>query len=157
MTLTLKFRGKIWNSGMGGLIDMVRKGCKPSIFHIDLYVTMVVWVDVPDNDWGDIRRWRAGDISSVFGSRWELPGWNWLCQSSVFKLTLSLPIMGIGRCVSSPDGGELTTDPALANITSLWPSDAIWRHRSESTLGQVMAYCLTTPSHYLNQCWLIIT
>ena len=38
---------------------------------------------------------------------------------------------------------------------SLWPSDAIWSHRSGSTLAQVMACCLTTPSHYLNQCWLI--
>ena len=38
---------------------------------------------------------------------------------------------------------------------SLWPSDAIWRQRSGSTLAQVMACCLTAPSHYLNQCWLI--
>ena len=38
-----------------------------------------------------------------------------------------------------------------------WPSDAIWRHRSRSTLAQVMACCLTAPSHYLNQCWLIIS
>ena len=28
--------------------------------------------------------------------------------------------------------------------------------RSGSTLAQVMAWCLTAPSHYLNQCWLII-
>ena len=41
-------------------------------------------------------------------------------------------------------------------FNSLWPSDAIWRHRSGSTLAQVMAGCLTAPSHYLNQCWLII-
>ena len=40
---------------------------------------------------------------------------------------------------------------------SLWPSDAIWRHRSMSTLAQVMACCLTAPSHYLNQCWLMIS
>ena len=39
----------------------------------------------------------------------------------------------------------------------MWPSDAIWRHRSGSTLAQVMACCLTAPSHYLNQCWLIIS
>ena len=39
-------------------------------------------------------------------------------------------------------------------LNSLWPSDAIWRHRSGSTLAQVMACCLTAPSHYLNQCWL---
>ena len=42
-------------------------------------------------------------------------------------------------------------------FNSLWASDAIWRHRSESTLAQVMACCLTAPSHYLNQCWLIIS
>ena len=40
-------------------------------------------------------------------------------------------------------------------INSLWPSDAILR-RTGSTLVQVMACCLTAPSHYLNQCWLII-
>ena len=39
---------------------------------------------------------------------------------------------------------------------SLWFSDAISRHRSGSTSAQVMACCLTAPSHYLNQCWLII-
>ena len=29
--------------------------------------------------------------------------------------------------------------------------------RSGSKLAQVMACCLTAPSHYLNQCWLIIS
>ena len=42
-------------------------------------------------------------------------------------------------------------------VNSLWPNDAIWQHRSRSTLAQVMACCLTAPSHYLNQRWLIIT
>ena len=42
-------------------------------------------------------------------------------------------------------------------INSLWPNDTIWRHRSGSTLAQIMAWCLTAPSHYLNQCWLIIS
>ena len=42
-------------------------------------------------------------------------------------------------------------------FNSLRPSDAIWRHRSGSTLAQVIACCLTTTSHYLNQCWLIIS
>ena len=36
------------------------------------------------------------------------------------------------------------------------PSDAIWRHRSGSTLDQVMARCLPAPSHYPYQYWLII-
>ena len=34
---------------------------------------------------------------------------------------------------------------------SLWPSDAIWRYRSVSTLAQAMACSLKAPSHYLNQ------
>ena len=44
----------------------------------------------------------------------------------------------------------------LPDIKSFWPSDTIWQQRSGSTLAQVMACCLTAPSHYLNQCWLII-
>ena len=32
----------------------------------------------------------------------------------------------------------------LQRPNSLWPSDTIWRHRSMSTLAQVMACCLTT-------------
>ena len=44
----------------------------------------------------------------------------------------------------------------LLHQAALRPSDAIWRHRSGSTLAQVMAWCLTAPSHYLNQCWLIV-
>ena len=42
-------------------------------------------------------------------------------------------------------------------FNSLRPSNAIWRHRSGSTLAGVMACCLTVPSHYLNQYWLIIS
>ena len=42
-------------------------------------------------------------------------------------------------------------------LNSLWPSDPIWWHSTGSTLAQVMACCLTTPSHYLDQCWLIIS
>ena len=42
------------------------------------------------------------------------------------------------------------------HINSWRPSDTIWRHRSGSTLAEVMACCLTTPSHNLNQCLFII-
>ena len=45
----------------------------------------------------------------------------------------------------------------IISFNSLGPSDAICRWRSWSTLVQVMACCLTAPSHYLNQCWLIIS
>ena len=39
----------------------------------------------------------------------------------------------------------------------LWPSDAIWLHRTWSTLDQVMACCLVAPRHYLVQFWQIIS
>ena len=45
----------------------------------------------------------------------------------------------------------------LVVYNSLKPSDKIWRHRCGSTLAPVMACCLTAPSHYLSQCWLIIS
>ena len=42
-------------------------------------------------------------------------------------------------------------------LNSLWPTDAIWRHRSEWILTPVMVCCLRAPSHHLNQCWLIFS
>ena len=56
--------------------------------------------------------------------------------------------------------GDLHSGRGLVHtctVNSLWPSDAIWRQRSGSTLAHVMACCLTAPSHFLNQCWLIIS
>ena len=40
-------------------------------------------------------------------------------------------------------------------INSSWTNDPIWHQRSWATHGQVMACCLISPSHYLNQCWLL--
>ena len=45
---------------------------------------------------------------------------------------------------------------ASQGINSLWPSDALWPHRTSSTLVQVMACCMKAPSHDLNQCWFVI-
>ena len=42
-------------------------------------------------------------------------------------------------------------------INSLWNSEAIWRRGPCSTVFQIMACCLTAPSHYLNPWWLITT
>ena len=51
----------------------------------------------------------------------------------------------------------INTLSAGDKVNSLWPSDTIWRHKSVSTLAQVMVCCLTAPSHCLKQCWLIIS
>ena len=60
-------------------------------------------------------------------------------------------------CLAKHERCLVISNCCLSCINSLWPSDAIWRQRSGSTLAQVMACCLTAPIHYLNQCWLIIT
>ena len=43
--------------------------------------------------------------------------------------------------------------PCLVSVTD-WPP--VWLCRSWSTVVEVMAWCLMAPSHYLNQCWLVI-
>ena len=42
-------------------------------------------------------------------------------------------------------------------FNSLCPSEAIWQHRSGSTLVHVMACCREEPSYDVKQCWFIIT
>ena len=54
-----------------------------------------------------------------------------------------------------PSSGKFHQDLST-QINSLWPSDAIWWHKSLSTLAQVMVCCLSAPNHNLNQCWLVI-
>ena len=44
------------------------------------------------------------------------------------------------------------------SVNSLWPSVIIWQmYRLGTTLAPVMSCCLMSPSHYLNQCWLLIS
>ena len=43
----------------------------------------------------------------------------------------------------------------INSLTHWWPSDTISHYRYGSTLVQVMACCLTAPSHYLNQWYLL--
>ena len=42
-------------------------------------------------------------------------------------------------------------------VKPMWPIDTIWWHRCRSSLAHVMACWQLAPSHYLNQCWLIIS
>ena len=59
------------------------------------------------------------------------------------------------KCHFGIDRQYLALYPGSLRINSLWPSDAIWWHKSEWTWAQVIVWCLTVPSHYLNQCCLI--
>ena len=67
------------------------------------------------------------------------------------------PSHNLNQCQPSswtPNG--IISNPRFHCVNSLWPSVAIWWHRSGSTLVQVMAWCHQAPSHYLTRCWLFI-
>ena len=71
-------------------------------------------------------------------------------MSNISKMYLYQPFLILSACLLSCLGkGE--------SDTSLWICDSIWWDRPGSALVQVMAWCLTAPRHYLNQCWLIIS
>ena len=92
------------------------------------------------------------NISSIFceiAIRWmpqHLTDWSSVKASDIH-------IRAISQEMPQP---SITKIRLKITVNSFWPSDTIWL-RSGSTLAQVMACCLTAPSHYLNQCWLIIS
>ena len=60
-------------------------------------------------------------------------------------------------CFMGVSGCRVEVDVSSSSGCLLWHNDAIWWHRSGSISVQVMVCCLTAPSHYMNQCWLIIS
>ena len=87
---------------------------------------------------------------------------------------ITLPVSSSQFTSSTPTSSATVSQPLVAppnttvtqgeghwgaNLThwGLVTSFGKWQHRSGSTLAQVMACCLTAASHYLNQCWLIIS
>ena len=79
----------------------------------------------------------------------HLPDWQLSLPFAVKKLDIYMILLAYIMAVKQKE--------YQSAVNSLRPSEAIWRHRSGPTLVQVMACCLTAPSHYLNQCWLIIS
>ena len=71
-------------------------------------------------------------------------------------IILFLCLLPYARYRDRKDRHNVSIYNVWLHFNSLWLSDAIWRQGSGSTLAQVMACCLTAPSHYLNQSWLII-
>ena len=92
--------------GMGDLIDIERKGCE-SIIHdhdCDLWVTtMVGWADVPFSDWGDFRRRRAIDISSLsiyfYFFYFIFFGGGWVLSSNAFTIWCCILIIRPPRVI----------------------------------------------------------
>ena len=104
-------------------------------------------------------------IQIIFNLYWKIKCfWNWVCEKILLCQALC-EWMDSGNCVQIKIifvAYELRQQISVIWLcslcfNSLGPGDAIWPHRSGSTLVQVIACCLTAPSHYLNQCWLIIS
>ena len=125
-------------------ICLFEKSCQ----HRDFVSMAVIFYICKPNTSLTVNAWSIG-LRSLFDKNWNgLTG----CPS------LSLLNYGKDQCRSDKTAILNTLTTSLIKIVnSLRPSDAIWWHRSGSTLAQVMACCLTAPSHYLNQCWLIIS
>ena len=73
------------------------------------------------------------------------------CNSIYITTMIELALVIVILYISSGIPDRLIT---WNLIDSIWPSDAIWQHRSGSLLAQVKACWLTAPTHWLNQCFL---
>ena len=60
------------------------------------------------------------------------------------------------RILFSYSGKDWMKKGIFTHFNSLWPSATKWRDKSGSKFAPIMACCLTEPSHYRNQWWLII-
>ena len=92
---------------------------------------------------------------------------DWISLKISLKFVPKGPINNIPALVQimawRRPGDKPLSEPMMASLPThicvtrpQWVN-AIWRHESTSTLVQVKARCLMAPSHYLNQCWLIIS
>ena len=71
---------------------------------------------------------------------WGLSLWQPMKPLVMTKLALGHPLLLILSV--------LQHEPTIVfSCLTLWPNNAIQRHKSESTLPQTMRFCLTEPSH----------
>ena len=81
----------------------------------------------------------------------------WYWSILIWKLPAIKVLTRFSQTINAGDLAELSNfyNIWIGTFKPLWPGNATWRQRSESTLAQAMACCLTAPSHYLNKWWLI--
>ena len=71
----------------------------------------------------------------------------------------------LGQCQISSGLNSLQDGTGTTGLNYIWPGtagvnlgcDAMWWHRTGSTLAQAMACCLMAPSHWLNRCWFFVS
>ena len=88
-------------------------------------------------------------LISLMSNRYKL----WQVNMDWWWLTILLPS---DTNISPSTSSHSSWENKLYLWAPLWPGGATWYHEYWSTLVQVIACCLQTASHYLNQCWLRI-
>ena len=139
-----------------------------------------IWVPVGNSHKGSSGQWQCRSISTGQGVSVEdemheavQQLWTWTTASATNYVPdgnsrQSLASQWPYRCTSSTGKNvfiELVMAPIESVVVelqhpqefgdrrkSLWPSDSIWRHRSELALVEGMHRCLMALSHYMNQC-----
>ena len=106
----------------------------------------------PFPDGTPIARWPRASKNYQSGK------WIWAQFSSMFYMSRSKMHNFVHQvCEINGFVEPHLKENTIICINLLRPSDAIWQQITGLTLAQVMASCLTAPSHYLNQWWLIIS
>ena len=83
---------------------------------------------------------------------------NYILMAQYSQIIIENASTGIYKNIQQKISRKTISTPRCENvllINSLWLSDDIWWHKSCLGLDQEMAWCLTAPSHYLFECWLI--
>ena len=78
-----------------------------------------------------------------------------LSSSVANNILLKLCIAKIAFLDFASNRDTISWDSFLNSL--MWPSDATWQPIFGLMLTQVMACCLAAPSHYMHQCWLLIS
>ena len=125
-----------------------------------MFSLICAWINgwVNNREAGDLRRHRThyDVIVMIYLYTSRSLHWRWVnrCEATLkdmSKISLypntSKHNKASGMAQSPTTAPEPVTNISLCDecfVNSLWPSDAIWQHRSGSTLVQVMAWCRQT-------------
>ena len=103
-----------------------------------------------------VPKFRINNIPSLF----QIMAWRWPSNKPLSEQMMVSSLTHI--CVTQPQWVKLASVMSWVfrqqdtNIN--WGSKANWHHRKKNIKKNFTYFqCLMAPSHYLNQCWLIIS
>ena len=102
--------------------------------------------------WLDSWRWYSVHLRY----QWSHLHKHWLTSWRWYSVQLRISVRPFTQALACQ---KLTLQDSFCCkiVLQLTHCGLVMPYRSRSTSAQVMACCLTAPSHYLNQCWLIIS